>query len=414
MTMKYRALLFSLLLTAACGDDASSTNNNTATDAGNNATSADAGNNATTANDAGGNATTVDAGDDLPPEPWSVMESGPYNIGWVTYDITYDAFEEPGRTVRMAAWYPTRAQDGKIARYDNTFNRLDAPVFDGAEPALDGPLPVLVFSHGNSGLAEQSYYMTEFFASHGWLVIAPDHTGNTWMDNQGAINLSSALVRPQDVTAALDDIYDRPADDILAGLAGDDVVLSGHSFGGFTTLVNSGADFAVDEVLMECDSGTIDQSLCEVFTPTQIERARMGYFDDRIDVAIPQTPAGALVFRENLANIPIPTLLMTAERDQTLPNDEEGDPIWDLMGSTDTMRLDLVNAGHFTYSNMCDFFPIDDGCGPNYIDPVIARQAINAYSMAFARWHLWGVAEDEAIATGAENPFPDHAVISTK
>jgi predicted dienelactone hydrolase len=409
-TYRYLTILF-VLFAAACGDDVDSNGAEGVFDSGLPDATADAGSDDSGTTADGGE--TEDAGERLPPRPWSVLESGPYNVGWTSYEITYDAYESPDRTVRMAAWYPTLAEDGDLARYDNFFNRLDAPVFAQAEPALDGPLPVLVFSHGNSGLAEQSYYMTEFFASHGWLVIAPDHTGNTWTDNQGSINLSSALVRPQDVSAALDDIYARPADDLLHGLAGDDVVLSGHSFGGFTTLANAGADFAIDDILNECDAGTLDQSLCEVFTPSQIERARMGFFDERIDVAIPQTPAGALVFRENLANIPIPTLLMTAERDLTLPNEEEGDPIWDFMDD-ESVRVDLVNAGHFTYSNMCDFFPIDDGCGPNFIAPEDARPAINAFALAFSRWHLWGEEADRAIATGAENPFPDHAVVSTK
>lgn len=408
--MKYVATLFAVLFVAAgCGDDLEGNNLEPSPDAGPDMV-ADAGELADAAEDVG-----VDSGRELPPEPWSIYERGPYEVSWTSYEFTYDAVGEPERTIRVAAWYPTWTKwgprDSSTARYYNLLNREG--VVDTAEPALEGPLPVLVFSHGNSSFAEQSFYMTEFFASHGWLVLAPDHTGNTFFDNTGAINLSSALFRPQDITALLDDVYDLPDDHIIAGMAGDDIVMSGHSFGGFTTLSSSGADFAVDDIVAGCDSGELDQSLCDAFTPEQLDRARMGFVDDRIDVAIPQTPAGAEVFRENLAMIDIPTLLMTAEFDVTLPNEEEGDPIWALMDAP-SVRLDMLNAGHFTYSNMCDIVPVEDGCGEESIEPELAREIINAYSMAFARWHLWGVEEDRAIATGEEVIYDENIVISTK
>ena len=46
-------------------------------------------------------------------------------------------------------------------------------------PPLPGPHPLIVFSHGNSGFRRQSTFLTTHLASRGFVVAAPDHTGNT-------------------------------------------------------------------------------------------------------------------------------------------------------------------------------------------------------------------------------------------
>ena len=136
-------------------------------------------------------------------------------------------------------------------------------------------MPVMVFSHGNSSLAEQSYYLTEYFASHGWVVIAPNHTHNTVSDSPGAINYHSALTRPQDITAVLDWLDAVPQDHFLHGRTTDQIVLSGHSFGGYTTLASAGATFAVDSLIERCERQEIDARLCEVFSAEADLRPRL-------------------------------------------------------------------------------------------------------------------------------------------
>jgi hypothetical protein len=52
----------------------------------------------------------------------------------------------------------------------------DAPVRASATPAQGYPL--IVFSHGNSATRFGYTYLCEMLASHGYVVAAPDHTGN--------------------------------------------------------------------------------------------------------------------------------------------------------------------------------------------------------------------------------------------
>jgi dienelactone hydrolase len=47
----------------------------------------------------------------------------------------------------------------------------------GAPLGGDGPLGVVTFDHGRGGFAAQNTFLAEDLASHGWLVVAPEHPG---------------------------------------------------------------------------------------------------------------------------------------------------------------------------------------------------------------------------------------------
>ena len=354
---------------------------------------------------------------ELPPRPWSVYASGPFRSGFrIERGHTYiPRGDEEERRIRFSMWYPTHARSGEIARYVNSLlAQRNRPVHANAPLARNAGdrLPVLIFSHGNSSLAEQSFFMTEFFATHGWVVISPDHTGNTFFDNQGAINIEAAYVRPQDLSYIIDYLETLPEDHFLYGrLDLDSIVVSGHSFGGFTTLAIGGGEFAVEELTEDCGTGAVTGRYCTILgSPQIVEVFREGLGDPRVRVAIPQTPAGAQVFREGLEALQIPTLLMTGALDRSTSNAEEGDPIWNYMRGSQHMRLDLERGGHFTFSNMCDFFGFteqiaDDGCSEGFIPATEAYDIINAYAMAFVRLHLFGDDAYPELLYNDESPF---------
>lgn len=357
----------------------------------------------------------------LPPKPWDITKQGPYNVGYQLTSLTYNAKpNERERTLELAIWYPTlQPKGGRVARYLKLLTRPE--VIDSPPIAPEGKFPVLVFSHGNGSLGEQSYFMTEYFTSHGWIVLAPYHTNNTVKDNVGSVNYRSSLDRPQDITAVIDWLEDVPEDHIFYKRYTDELVLSGHSFGGYTTLASSGATFAIDKIVEACAQGQIEQRLCDAFADEQdLNVFREGFLDPRIKVAIPQTPAGAFFFGEGVAKITTPTLLMTGALDKSLPNVEEGDPIWENMnGSTEHLRLDFKRGGHFTFSNMCELFPSvaqvkDDGCSPDFIPFMDAFPIINLYSMAFVRFHLFADMSQNGLLSGEEQPYKEQVIFSSK
>lgn len=348
----------------------------------------------------------------LPPRPWDVRELGPYNIGYMTDAMSY-AVRPSGapRALDVVFWYPTLETSGRRARYmRNIFAQTVAyrtpQVADAAEK-----FPLMIFSHGNGSIAEQSYFMTHHFASHGWVVVAPYHTENTIFDNPSAINLLSSVDRPQDITAVLDWITTLPKEHPLKDrIDMERIVMSGHSFGGFTTMASAGAEFAVDSIEAQCTAGTLSGSYCELFDVSRRELFRQGFFEPRIKAAIPHTPGIGPVFEEGVAQITTPMLMMTAARDRALPAHENGDYMWERMRGAQHARLDLVQGGHFTYSNMCVLFgtveqAAQDGCNDTFVDVAIAFPIINHYALAFAEYHLLGETRHEALLKGVERPY---------
>lgn len=357
--------------------------------------------------------------DDLPPKPWSSQEDGPFRVGY-----RYDSFEytplgsdEEPREIKVSIWYPTLATRGTTARYINAIQRPG--IFSEPEPALPDPAPVMLFSHGNSSLSAQSYFLSEFLASHGWIVVAPDHLFNTFWDTEGSINFESGYYRPQDISATLDYILELPDEDPLAGKFSDKIAVSGHSFGGYTVLALAGASFQAHHLLQACENGAIQNRFCEMITPDRVEIFAAGFFDERIRVAIPHTPGGFIAFQQGLADIKIPVLLWTAERDKTLPNEKEGDPIWEHLVGEEHVRIDFTDTGHFTFSNMCDLFGFldlvrDDGCGPDFFDPQLAYPLINTYSLEFLQLHLFGDQAASAWFTADHEPLHENLIFSFK
>ena len=355
-------------------------------------------------------ADTADAAAPTPPLDIPITERGPYHVGYSEMTVTYQA-EQDGtqeeRELNVSMWYPTRDNGGWPARYADLFRRDE--VNKDVEPAAIDDLPVLVFSHGNGGLAEQNYFLTEFLASRGWIAISPDHTGNTFKQG-GSINLQAAIYRPQDIEAVLDRLDNLEEDHVLHGMLSDKTVMSGHSFGGYTTLATAGASFAVDDMLQRCQKGTIDQDYCDVFgkmgRPAFFKK---GFYDERIEVAVPMAPPGGLIFQDGIEDLEVPTMLMTGEKDATLPNKKHGDQLWRDMTGKEHRRVNLTKGGHFAFSNMCDLFGSSQatrefGCGDEFIEPERAYEVINTYFLAYAAYHLYGGERYKKVIDGDTHP----------
>lgn len=186
-------------------------------------------------------------------EAMMYTEAGPYPVGVTTLELAagnkvevwYPAVE--GTT--GAEFYDTRdfvppaikalLTADVPARYDYTAGR-DAAV-------ADGMFPVVLFSHGYSGIRLQSTFLTAHLASWGMVVAAPDH----W--SRDLFHVLSAPVGDRDsatgeLLGALDLVTsgnDDPASLLMGHVDVSRVIALGHSAGG-GTIVSAAKDDRVD------------------------------------------------------------------------------------------------------------------------------------------------------------------------
>lgn len=288
-------------------------------------------------------------------------QAGPWRAGVKTVELTDGA---RNRKFKVDVWYPITPTGAagsnntyELDSFIGTIASIDSPARRDAQPE-PGTWPVVLFSHGFGGIRFQSYFLTERLATHGFVVISPDHPGNTLADfaelgnDQAAAQ--SAMDRPLDLLYALDRA--------IAGTLGvavtvdpDRVGATGHSFGAWSSL----------------------------------EIARR---DPRIKIAFPLAPG----FRNGatpdfVAMLARPLLFVGGSLDDTceFPANQE---LPYMIAQQPKYLLEVMGAGHLDFSNLCEVALarqfIDDGCDPANIDPAVVQQRTNRVGVAFALRYL--------------------------
>lgn len=232
----------------------------------------------------------------LPGGP-SPAEPGDHAVGRRTITLVDEARD--GRELTVDIWYP--ADEGAAAaaplsvysfipgvEFTAELAAADVPVDDG------GPFPFVVYSHGSGGQRFVASDNAELLASHGFVVAAPDHTGNTAFDaflGTEAPDEQIAADRPADTAFVITELLAESAatDTPLAGAIDPERIgIYGHSFGGYTALT------AVSGV------GDVPP-------------------DDRIVAVVGQAPATRGITDAELEAVDVPTLLLSGTADETTP-----------------------------------------------------------------------------------------------
>lgn len=392
------ALLAALALFAACGgsDDTSPIVTDGDGESADTDTEAEADPNALPFEPAGANAA---------PTP---LEAGPFPVGVKTFDL-YDATRPDATTkqprhLRTEVWYPAvqaakdMAKDSldmwvdakdvdlgdKREAFDNAHAKgLITPIPTGAvrDAAIDnghGPYPVVIFSHGANGIRWQSIFYTVFLASHGYIVIAPDHEGNTLWNiirdgyDTGSV-VGSAKPRLLDVSYLLDVFFAKNADaaDFFHGTMNTkDVGISGHSFGGLITIAAPCKDKRFKAGVAHAPQVEFGELLggCKYDSDTQ-----------KYAFATPYMELGGT-------------------SDKTLPWHDQYCGYRGI-AAPEQYLLEVLKAGHFTFSDICQLDlttmakeinfgnaedALKDGCSKtDNVNWDLAHKTIDFYSVAF-------------------------------
>jgi len=282
---------------------------------------------------------------------------GPFAVGVRTIDLSDPL--RPGRTLTTEIWYPADAsvagQDGAaysveisdiaaMMGVDLPFSlgaielvKTDA-VRDAPRAPADPAAGLVVFSHGFRGIRVQSTFLTVYLASHGYVVAAPDHQGNTIFDGS-ATPEQSAKDRVEDFSFVTREMVVRARDpgDFFAG-AFDvrRISWTGHSFGASMSILAGSVDNR--EILSVPLAPAFDDRMALVYNPPSYDlRAALFVVGGTADTT-------------------------TLPADQQLAYDRTVAPRY---------RVALDQAKHMDFTDVCanDFLrlipQIGDGCGPD-------------------------------------------------
>ncbi|MFY9570052.1 MAG: hypothetical protein WAV20_01460 [Blastocatellia bacterium] len=348
--------------------------------------------------------------------------AGPFPVG-----VTTTVFVDTGRTDNLTKqprtllteiWYPATDEAQRLPKnkysdftpggvtpeidelikksYRMSASEIDKIYWNDAHrnaPVRKGRFPLVVFSHGNGGSRNQNTFWCDYLASHGYIIVSADHTGNarwTIIDGkpvvfQASERNQSANDRPLDVRFLLDQMirWDRGADKRFAGrIDTDRAAVAGMSFGSFT------AHWASDQ-------------------------------DPRFKAVIAMSGAPA-----SHTNLGVPSLRMLGTEDRTLGAGGNA-AIRDnhAKHTGPSYLLELKNGGHFSFTDM---FKINkhfgDGVGEGkrrdtsepfeFTSMETTYKIINSYSVAFLGYYLKG--EKGYSSFLSKNHWPDVLIWDAK
>ncbi len=250
-------------------------------------------------------------------------------------------------------------------RLARTHAVFDAPVAAGA-----APYPVLLFSHGWGGLRTQNVAQVEELASHGYVVVAMDHTygavvtvfpdGRTALWNQSILPFGAAQAE-----------FDQAANQLIEVWAGDiRFVLDQVSSGPFREHL----DLKKVGVFGHSTGGGATVVFC-----TQDPRCQAGLAMDAWLEPVPQAVIAA--------GLDQPFYFMRSaawEQPSRNPkNDQlEADMLANLRGPG--YRIAIEGTAHFDFSSLPLFSPLTPVLGlKGPIDGLRVNQIVNTYSLAF-------------------------------
>jgi predicted dienelactone hydrolase len=302
-------------------------------------------------------------GDDTAPAEvaWADPDTaGPYAVGATTLEFT----DSRGKELTVEVWYPAiQPASGEPDPYELPVARA---AYREADPAVGGPFPLLAFSHGFGGIRYQSIFLTEHLASHGFVVVSPDHTHNTFLDLDEDFTPQVLFERPDDIRHSVDEVLrlSEAGDEIFGGMLDPDAGygMMGHSFGGFTTLVVAGGELSYEGVLTYCkDNNARACGYIDEIDPAMAEGHGQG--DDRVLAAVPMSPGLWYAFGdegEGLSGLD-DLLVLGGDQDQVLDYSDEILPVYEALGTPRTLAT-FTDAGHYAFADICDIIPLFDDC----------------------------------------------------
>lgn len=244
-----------------------------------------------------------------------------------------------------------------------------------AAPSATSPYPLVVLSHCHNCARFSMFSIAEHLASRGFVVAAPDHAGNTLLDElkgeSAGIDEAFLEIRVADEKALLDALLDPAHEAVPAAIRGSidptRIGAMGHSYGAATV-------------------------------------GRLAQEDDRVRAVLPIAAPVENPFFPNtqVAAIAEPSLYVLAVEDNSIL--QIGNDLIESnfkAAATPSYLVRIRDAGHWGPTDICGLVEgFNAGCGPGtrmtdgteftYLDPHTVRAIVAGYAAAFFDLHLNG------------------------
>jgi len=277
----------------------------------------------------------------------------PAAVGFRVFQWSYQAEDGSDRPLVVAVWYPAaqgQADQGAPATVTYANDVAGIARQDAPPDADGGPYPLIVWSHGFTGSGISCAYLCEHLAAAGYVVAAPDHndpvsgmriSGPVEDDDlparrrQAVADLLSTqddfdhdeyAYRPTELAATIDNMLAQSNAETgdrapLSGMVdADHIGAGGHSLGGYTVLTRVGC------------------------LPAAV--------DERINVAVLQSPGTWMWQAEDYQTIAVPTMYMLGQWEGTSRPEKFVDTELAYANSpAPTWHVEIARAGHNIFAD---------------------------------------------------------------
>jgi predicted dienelactone hydrolase len=278
------------------------------------------------------------------------------------------------RPLRTAIWYPIdEATERETIFGGPAADQIFVPVVvaPGAQVSTRAPkYPLIVMSHGTGGSAVMMMWLGRHLASHGYIVAAVNHHGNTAAEQEPAPQgFLLYWERATDLKRVIDALL---ADAMLRDrIDRSRIGAAGFSLGGYTVIAAAGARFSQATFDRFCASPQRDFT-CEPqpefpeapsrFTVlaeedpvvrASLQRSHESFLDPRIKAVFAIAPALGSGFKpEGLREVKVPVEIVVGDGDTVTPPPTNAQRYAQLIPRA-RIRILPGRVGHYTFLHEC-------------------------------------------------------------
>jgi predicted dienelactone hydrolase len=224
-------------------------------------------------------------------------------------------------------------------------------------------LNIAILSHGAMGAAKDYSWLAYPLAAQGWIVVGLNHFGESWRYGQKNIDPSAVMrfwQRTEDVSFVIDSV-DTFLPHNLTTTTDTNIVVIGHSSGGYTAASLAGVKLDIQQMYEHCTSargaGDLGCSYGNGDNLQQLEpvvkKVNSG-LDIRVTGIILLDPAmGPAATKLSLNKVQVPTLVIGSQKNDFLPFTYHAKYYANNIPNSKLVALN-GGEGHFVYINSCD------------------------------------------------------------